>query len=314
MANDDPPDGGQRSADRPLKLGFIGLGIMGRPMARNLLRAGYPLTVWNRSKPGIDALVAEGAREAASAGAAAGQADVVITMVGDSPDVEQVALGPGGIIETAREGLTYIDMSTISPETTRRVAARLREAGIEMLDAPVSGGEQGAVNGTLSIMAGGDEAVFESCRPVLDVLGEKIVYCGPSGSGQVVKLCNQIAVALNNLGVCEAITLCRKAGVDPERMLEAVSAGAGNSWQLQNLAPKMLAADWRPGFKVAHQAKDLRHALNSAHESGASLPGTVITHLLFGRLTEEGLGGEGTQALLKALERLAGGSPPSGAA
>jgi 3-hydroxyisobutyrate dehydrogenase len=287
------------------RLGFIGLGIMGRPMARNLLKAGYSTTVWNRSRPGIDALVAEGASEAGNPREVAERSDVVITIVGDSPDVEEVALGPGGIIEGAHYGLVHIDMSTISPEATRRIAARLAESGVDMLDAPVSGGEQGAINGTLSIMVGGKEHVFDHCRPVLEAMGKKLVHCGPSGSGQVVKLCNQVVVGLNNLAVCEALVLCEKAGVEPERMLEAIGAGAASSWVVLNLAPKMLERDFRPGFKVAHQQKDLRHALATAAKVDAPLPGTALVNQLFAAVEADGFGGEGTQALVKALKKLA---------
>jgi 3-hydroxyisobutyrate dehydrogenase len=272
-------------------------------MASNLLRAGFPLTTWNRSRPRVDALVTEGAAEAGSPREVAERSDIVITMVGDSPDVEQVALGPGGIIEGAHAGLVHVDMSTISPRVTRQIASRLAEVGIEMLDA-VSGGEW-AINATLSIMAGGKEEVFERCRPVFEALGTKLVYCGPSGSGQVVKLCNQVAVAVTNLAVSEALTLCIRSGVNPQKMLDALGAGAAASWQLQNLGPKMVEGDFRPGFKAEHQLKDLRHALETAFEGGASLPGTIIAHQLFAGLVEEGLGGEGTQALFKAVQELA---------
>jgi 3-hydroxyisobutyrate dehydrogenase len=287
------------------RIGFIGLGIMGRPMATNLLNAGYELTVWNRSRPGIDALLAKGAAEAANPAEVARRSDIVITIVGDAPDVEQVVLGPNGIIEGSHEGLVHIDMTTQSPEVTRAISLRLAAAGAEMLDAPVSGGEQGAINATLSIMIGGKEHVFERCRPLLEALGKKLVYCGPSGSGQIVKLCNQVAVSVTNLAVCEAITLCRAAGVDPERMLEAVGAGAGSSWQLLNLGPKMLAHDFAPGFKIEHQLKDLRHALATAEGAGATLRGTELARELFTRLVSEGAGSEGTQALVKAVEALA---------
>ena len=286
------------------RIGFIGLGIMGRPMARNLLRAGYRLTVWNRSRPAIEALLAEGAQEATDARSVAEASAVVITMVGDSPDVEEVTLGPRGLIDGAHSGLVHIDMSTISPETTRRIAVRLAEAGIDMLDAPVSGGEQGAINGTLSIMAGGKAKVLERCRPVLEAMGKTIVHCGPHGSGQIVKLCNQVVVGLNNLALCEALVLAAKAGVQPQRMLEAVGAGAGNSWAIANLGPKMLERDFRPGFKVEHQQKDLRLALATARQQRLPLPGTALVHQLFAALEAEGLGSEGTQALVKALEKL----------
>jgi len=287
------------------RIGFIGLGIMGRPMARNLLKAGYHLTVWNRSQPGIDELAREGASPAASPEDVARQSDIVITMVTDSADVEQVALGPGGIIEGGRPGLVHVDMSTISPAVTRRIASRLAEEGFEMLDAPVSGGETGAQAGTLSIMVGGKEETLQRCRPVLEALGRTIVHCGPSGAGQTVKLCNQIVVGLNNLAMCEALVFAAKAGVDTRRMLEAVGAGAASSWALLNLAPKILDRDFRPGFKVAHQQKDLRLALEAAEQQAVPLPGTSLVHQLFTAVEAQGLGAEGTQALVKALEKLA---------
>jgi len=287
-------------------VGFVGLGIMGRPMARNLLRAGYSLTVWNRSQPGIEELARDGASPGSSPEDVALQSDVVITMVTDSPDVEKVALGPKGIIEGGHPGLVHIDMSTISPAVTRRIASRLAEKGIEMLDAPVSGGDTGAQAGTLSIMVGGKEETFQRCRPIFEVLGRTIVHCGPNGAGQTVKLCNQIVVALNNLAMCEALVFATKAGVDTRRMLEAVGAGAASSWALLNLAPRILARDFRPGFKVAHQQKDLRLALETAEEQAIPLPGTSLVHQLFAAVEAEGLGVEGTQALVKALEKLAG--------
>jgi 2-hydroxy-3-oxopropionate reductase len=288
------------------RVGFIGLGIMGQPMARNLIKAGFELIVWNRSRPAIEALVSEGATEGASPREVARQTNVVITMVGYAEDVELVALGADGIIEGARDGLIHIDMTTISPDVTRRIASKLGERGVAMLDAPVSGGEPGAIAGTLSIMVGGDEAVFERSKPLFEAMGKTIVYCGSSGSGQIVKLCNQVVVGLNNLAVCEALILCVKAGVDPGRMLEAIGAGAANSWAVQNLAPKMLARDFRAGFKVEHQLKDLRYALEAAQAEGASLPGTKLVSELFAGTEAEGLGSEGTQALVKALEKLSG--------
>ncbi|OGO51615.1 MAG: hypothetical protein A2148_10250 [Chloroflexi bacterium RBG_16_68_14] len=294
------------------RIGFIGLGIMGRPMAKNLLKAGYPLVVWNRSRPGIEALVEAGAAEAGSPRAVAQRSDVVITILGDSADTEQVALGERGIIEGAHEGLVHIDMSTISPAVTRAIAARYVEAGVELLDAPVSGGEQGAIEGTLVIMAGGKREAFERCRPLLEALGRTLVYCGPTGAGQIVKLCNQVVVALNNLAMGEALVLAAKAGVDPATMVEAVRSGAGASWALHNLAPRILSGDFRPGFKVAHQQKDLRLALELANQRSTPLPGTALVHQLFAALEAEGLGEEGTQALVKALEKLANTSVSDG--
>lgn len=288
------------------RIGFIGLGIMGRPMARNLLGAAYPVTVWNRSRPAVKELARDGAAAASSPREVAELSDVVITMVTDSPDVEQVILGPDGVMEAARHGLVVIDMSTISPDVSRHVAARLAEREVEMLDAPVSGGEQGAIAGTLSIMVGGHKKTFERCRPVLEVLGQKLVYCGPSGSGQTVKLCNQIVVGLNNLGMCEALVFAVKAGIDPSVVIDAVSAGAGNSWAIQNLAPRILQRDFRAGFKVAHQQKDLRLALEAAGERFVPLPGASLVRQLFAAIEAEGLGVEGTQSLVKSLEKLAG--------
>jgi 3-hydroxyisobutyrate dehydrogenase len=288
------------------RIGFIGLGIMGRPMARNLLGAGYPVTVWSRSRPPVKELAKDGAVAASCPREVAEHSDVVITMVTDSPDVERVALGEDGIIEGARRRLIVIDMSTISPDVTRHIAAQLAEEGVEMLDAPVSGGEHGAISGTLSIMVGGRQSTFERCKPILEVLGHKLVYCGPSGSGQTVKLCNQIVVGLNNLAMCEALVFAAKAGIDPAVVIDAVSAGAGNSWAIQNLAPMILQRDFRPGFKVAHQQKDLRLALEVAGERFVPLPGTSLVHQLFATIEADGLGAEGTQSLVKALEKLAG--------
>jgi len=291
--------------ETPQRIGFIGLGIMGRPMARNLRKAGFALTVWNRSRPAIDTLVAEGAQEAGSPQEVAERSDAIITILGDSADTEQVALGERGVIEGARAGLVHIDMSTISPAVTRAIAERYAAKGVELLDAPVSGGEQGAIDGTLSIMAGGKQEVFERCHPLFDAMGKTIVYCGPTGSGQVVKLCNQVIVGLNNLAMSEALVLAAKAGVAPATMIEAVRAGAASSWALHNLAPRVLSGDFRPGFKIAHQQKDLRLALELAREGYTPLPGTALVHQLFAALEAEGLGGEGTQALVKALEKLA---------
>jgi 3-hydroxyisobutyrate dehydrogenase len=260
--------------------------------------------VWNRSRPGVEALVGAGAVEGASPADVASKSEVVITMVGDSPDVEDVALGEQGIIRGAPAGLVHIDMSTISPEVTRRIAAAYAKAGIEMLDAPVSGGEAGAINATLSIMVGGRPEVFERCKPLFEAMGRSITYCGPSGAGQTVKLCNQVLVSVTNMAVCEALVLAAKAGVSPSTMVEAVSGGAAASWQLLNLGPKMIARDFRPGFKVWHQEKDLRLALEVARDAALPLPATALVSQLFASVHADGLANEGTQALVKALEKL----------
>jgi 3-hydroxyisobutyrate dehydrogenase len=276
-------------------------------MAKNLLKAGYPLTVYNRSPGPAEELAALGAKRAYSPKEVAEASEVVITMVRDSPDVEEVILGDNGVIEGARVGTTVIDMSTISPEVTRRIAARLRDKGVNMLDAPVSGGEKGAIEATLSIMVGGPRQVYEKCLPILKTLGKKVVYMGDHGAGQTTKLCNQVIGALNILGVCEGLLLAAKAGLDLEKVVEVIGGGASSSWALINLGPKMVARDFRPGFKVGLKQKDLRLALATAAELELPLPGTALVHQLFRALeAEEGGSDKGTQALIEVLERLAG--------
>jgi 3-hydroxyisobutyrate dehydrogenase len=275
-------------------------------MAINLLRAGYPLTVWNRTKSKMDELIAMGAYGASSPKEVAERSDVVITMVTDSPDVEDVILGPNGVIHGARPGLIVIDMSTISPKVTRRIADELSKKGVKMLDAPVSGGERGAREATLSIMVGGPREAFEECLPILETLGKKITYMGPTGMGQTAKLCNQVICALNIQAVCEGLMLGAKAGLDLRRLLEAVSAGAASSWMLINLGPKMIERDFKPGFKIRHQQKDLRLALELAAELNLPLPGTALVQQILRIAEAEGLGEEGTQAAIVAMEKIAG--------
>lgn len=287
------------------RVGFIGLGIMGAPMARNLLAAGYPVVVWNRSAARLDAAVADGAGRGQSPADVAARSDVVIACVTASDDVEQVVLGPGGVIEGARDGLVFVDMSTISPAVTRRISAALGEAGVEVLDAPVSGGEQGAIDGTLSIMVGGTEAGLRRVRPLFDVLGRTVTHCGPAGAGQTVKLCNQIAVSLNNLAMAEALVFCQRSGVDPATMLAAITQGAAGSWQLSNLGSRIVARDFAPGFKVGLQQKDLRLALEAADELSVPLAGTALVHQLFAAVERAHGADVGTQALVRALETLA---------
>jgi 3-hydroxyisobutyrate dehydrogenase len=287
------------------RIGFIGLGIMGRPMCANLLKAGYPLTVWNRSRPGIDEVVAYGAEEGGSPAAVAEKSDIVITMVTDSPDVEKVVLGPSGVIAAAREGMTLIDMTTMSPSVTREIAARLAEHKVDMLDAPVSGGDVGAKAGTLSIMVGGSDEVFERCLPVFQAMGKNIIHIGPQGAGQTTKLCNQIAVAVNMLAGCEAIMLAAKSGIDPKRMLQAISAGAAGSWMLSNLAPRIVDGDFAPGFMIRLAQKDLRLVLEAAEEMHLPLPGTALMNQVWRAVEAEGGGELGTQAAIKALEKWA---------
>lgn len=286
------------------RAGFVGLGIMGAPMAQNLLKAGFEVTVWNRTAARMEPLVAAGARPAASPAEVAAASDVTVSCVTNSADVEQVALGPRGVIEGAPRGSVYIDCSTIAPGTARSVASQLATKGIEMLDAPISGGDVGAKAGTLAIMVGGEAATFERCLPVLQAMGKTIVHVGPAGAGQVVKLCNQVAGGLNLLAMAEAITLSRRAGVDPAKMLEVVSAGAAGSWMLSNLGPRAVNGDFAPGFMVDLMQKDLRLVLDAASETHTPLPGSALVSQLFQSIQAEGRGRDGTQSLVDAIAKL----------
>ncbi len=292
--------------DQRERVGFIGLGIMGRGMARNILKAGFPLRVWNRTASRMDELVAEGAGPASSPGDLAFHSDIIITCVSDTPDVEQVLLGEGGVIHGARPGSLVIDMSTISPQATQRIAAQLAERHIHMLDAPVSGGSEGAARGTLSIMVGGDVTQFERALPVFQAMGTTITHLGPIGAGQTTKLVNQILVVGHALAMSEALLFAQAGGVDLRKALEAVSGGAAGSWMLSNRGPQILARDWRPGFTIDLQQKDLRLVLQEADRLGVPLPGTALIHQLYRTLQARGLGHEGNHALIKALENLAG--------
>ena len=287
------------------RIGFMGLGIMGVPMVANLLQAGYAPTVWNRSQPGIDACTALGAAAAASPQEVAAAADILITIVTDSADVEAVLVErDDAALNGLAAGSVVIDMSTISPAVTRRLAAQLAGRGVAMLDAPVSGGDTGAKAGTLSIMVGGEADVLERCRPVLAAMGSTITHCGPAGAGQTVKLCNQVAIAGALLGVCEALALAERSDVDQAGMLAAISAGAAGSWQLSNLGPKIAAADFAPGFMVRLMQKDLRLALEAGADVRQPLPNTALVQQLYYQLQASGLGEEGTQALARVVNGL----------
>jgi 3-hydroxyisobutyrate dehydrogenase len=287
------------------RVGFVGTGIMGAPMARNLLRAGFSVTVWNRTASKAEPLARDGAVLADSPADVAAASEVTFSCVSDSPDVEAVALGPASILHGAAAGSMYIDCSTISPEVARRVATAMAARDVAMLDAPVSGGDIGAKNGTLAVMVGGDRAVFDRCLPVLRAIGETIVHVGPSGSGQVVKLCNQIAGALNLLAMAEAVTFSRRAGVDPGKMLEVVGAGAAGSWMLANLGPRAVAGDFAPGFMVDLMQKDLRLVLETAEQTATPLLGAALVQQVLRILQAEGRGADGTQAIVDAVARLA---------
>lgn len=288
------------------RVGVVGLGIMGLPMARNLLKAGFPVSVTNRTLARADTLKAEGATVCATPKEVAARSDIVITMVTNSPDVESVTFGEGGIAEGAHDGLLAIDMSTISPEVSRSIAERAAERGFRTLDAPVSGGQIGAVEARLSIMIGGDDADVARAMPVFQALGKTIVHMGPHGAGQATKLANQIAVVLNNLGVSEALVFAAAQGLDLAKAREVIAGGAGGSWAMVNYAPKILAGDFAPGFMVDLQQKDLRLALDAAYATKTSLPGTALTHALYTALQQAGGGREGNHSLIKAIERLSG--------
>jgi 3-hydroxyisobutyrate dehydrogenase len=286
------------------RIGFVGLGIMGLPMARNALRAGFPVTATNRTADRAAPLAAEGATIVPTPRGVAAASDLVVTMVTSTPDVESVLFGPDGVAEGAHDRLLAIDMSTISPAATRAFAERALARGFRTLDAPVSGGEIGAIEARLAIMAGGDDADFQRAMPLFEALGKTIAHIGPSGSGQACKLANQIAVALNNLGVSEALVFAAGQGIDLERTRQVIAGGAGSSWAMQNYAPKMLAGDFRPGFMVDLQQKDLRLALDAAYDAHLALPGLGLAHELYTALQAAGEGREGNHALIKVIERL----------
>ena len=285
-------------------IGFIGLGIMGHGMAANLLRAGFPLTIWNRTRSRMDELMAAGARAGESPADVARHNEIIITCVSDTPDVRVVILGDAGVIHGARAGSLIIDMSTISPQATREIAAALAEADLHMLDAPISGGSEGAVNGTLSIMVGGEAAQVERARPAFEVMGKTVTHVGEIGAGQTVKIVNQILVVGNMLAASEAMLMAQAGGLDLRKALQAVEAGAAGSWMLSNRAPQVFARDFRPGFTIDLQQKDLRLALEAAEQLGVPLLATSLIHQLYKTLQLQGLGGEGNHALVKALENL----------
>ena len=295
-------------------VGFIGLGIMGQPMARNLLKAGFGLVVYTRTRRKADGLLAEGARWADSPAAVARQAPMVITMVPDSPDVEQVVLGPQGVIEGVRPGGVVIDMSTVSPRVERAIAKQLATRGVAYMDAPVSGGSWGAIQGTLAIMVGGEEDAFRRVLPIFEAMGKSITYMGPSGAGQVTKLVNQVLVAVTLSGVAEALVFGAKAGADLLKTIEAVKGGAAGSWQLANLGPRIVKGDFAPGFMITLQLKDLRLILEMAQELALPLPLTALVAQIYRAAAVDGKGECGTQAVVTVLERLAGVEARQGSA
>ena len=288
------------------RIGFIGLGIMGRGMVDNLMQAGFDLTVWNRTASRMDAFVERGAGAADSPRAVAENCDIIIICVSDTPDVEAVILGDDGVIHGASAGDLVIDMSTINPVNTVEIGKRLAANGVSMLDAPISGGSEGAANGTLSIMIGGAEADVARATPCFEAMGSTITHVGEAGAGQTVKLSNQILCVVNMLAAGEALLFAKAGGVDLEKMLQAVTGGAAGSWMLANRGPQVIRDYWAPGFSIDLQQKDLRLVLGAADEMGVPVIATALCFNLYRTLQAQGLGGEGNHGIVKALEAVAG--------
>ncbi len=287
-------------------VGFIGLGIMGRPMAKNLIKAGYPLVVHSRSRGPVDELVAAGAKSASTSREVASQVDVLITMLPNSPDVELVALGKDGIVEGARRGLLFLDMSTISPLVSQKVGKALADKGVRMLDAPVSGGEKGAIDAALSIMVGGDKPDFDAALPVFQAMGKTITHLGPLGAGGFTKLANQVIVALNLTALGEALTLARKAGLDRELTLKALGGGLAGSRCLDQKTPNYVSGSYKPGFKIDLHFKDLGLIMESSRALGVPLPATAVVQELFNAMRVKGRGELDHSGIITLLEELAG--------
>jgi len=287
-------------------VGMIGLGIMGRPMAKNLIKGGYPVVVHSRRQGPVDELVGAGAKRGSSPKDVAAQVDALITMLPNSPEVEEVALGKEGIIEGARKGLLFLDMSTISPLVSQKVDKALSAKGVRMLDAPVSGGEKGAVDATLSIMVGGEKADFDAALPIFQALGKTITHLGPLGAGGFTKLANQIIVAVNLTALGEALTLAKKAGLDRELTLKALGGGLAGSKCLEQKTPNYVAGTYNPGFKIDLHFKDLGLIMESGRALGVPLPCTAIVQELFNALRVKGKGGLDHSGVITLLEELAG--------
>jgi 3-hydroxyisobutyrate dehydrogenase len=280
-------------------VGFIGTGVMGSSMARHLLGKGHPLNVYNRTRERAAALIEAGAVWCDSPGELARRSEVVVSIVGTPADVTGIYQGPGGVIENAPPGSLAIDMTTSDPELAVELAAAGKRRGIDVLDAPVSGGDIGARNATLSIMVGADTGAFERARPILESMGKTIVHQGPAGAGQYAKLCNQIAIASTMLSVCESMAFAKASGLDPSRVLESITTGAANSWSLSQLMPRALRGDFEPGFSVAHFTKDLAIALACADRLGLTLPGLSLAKRMYDELARGGDAAKGTQVLLR---------------
>jgi 2-hydroxy-3-oxopropionate reductase len=288
------------------RIGCIGLGLMGKPMAISLLKAGFPVVVHNRSRNVVLELVEAGAQEAGDARSVAEASDVVITNLPDSDDVESVVLGTNGVIEGIRKGMLFIDNSTIKPESSRKIAARLADVGVSALDAPVSGGDVGAKAGTLAIMVGGPKEAFDRAMPVLQAMGKTITHVGDSGAGQVAKACNQVMVAAQMVALGELLLLAQKSGVDPRRVVEAIRGGAAQCWALDVKPDRLVAGERSPGFKAQMMHKDLNIVLDTARAYGLPLPGTAVNHQLFRAMLQMGMDDLDNSAVIGVLEVLAG--------
>lgn len=283
-----------------LKIGFIGIGVMGKSMADNLLKAGYEVMIYTRTKQKAENLLAKGAKWFDSAKALAQNVDVIISMVGYPQDVAEIYLGENGVIKNLKpQSSIIIDMTTSSPKLAQEIYQEAQKYEIKSLDAPVSGGDVGAKNGTLAIMVGGDKEVYEEVLPIFEAMGKTICYFGKAGSGQYAKMSNQIAIASNMMGVCEAVAYAKKCGLNPQDLLDVISTGAAGSWSLSNLAPRMLKGDFAPGFFIKHFIKDMKIAIESADEMNLDLPGLKLAKSLYEKLAKEGYENNGTQALLK---------------
>ena len=289
-----------------LLVGYIGLGLMGKSIARNILKAGFPLVVHNRSQAPIDELVAEGVQRAASPADVASRVDIVFTNLPDTPDVEKVALGPQGIIAGAHEGLIYIDNSTIKPASARRIAEILGEKGVQCLDAPVSGGDIGARQGTLAIMVGGPEDALEKAMPVFQAMGKTITHVGETGAGQIAKAANQIMVAAQMVAMGELMVFAQKAGADPRKVVEAIRGGAAQCWTLDVKPQRLFAGNRAPGFKAYMQAKDLGIVMDTARQYGIPLPAASMHSQLFNAMLQMGMAELDNSAVLGVIEQLAG--------
>lgn len=288
------------------KVGYIGLGLMGRPIARNLMKAGFQLTVHNRSREPVEQLAGEGARAANSPKEVAAASELVITNLPDSPDVEQVVLGPEGVIEGAAEGSIFVDNSTIKPATARAIAAALAERGVAALDAPVSGGDVGAQQGTLAIMVGGPAGAFERARPIFEAMGKTITHVGESGAGQVAKACNQVMVAAQMVAMGELLMLAQRAGVSPQKVVQAVQGGAAQCWTLDVKPPRLFSGERGPGFKAYMMHKDLGIVMDTARTYGMPLPATSTCMQLYEAMLQLGMRDLDNSAVIGVLETLVG--------